>query len=177
MNQSDLTIIPDFPKKGVSFIDIFPLLNNPEHLKEIISFLDQSVFHRVIVVPEARGFLLSSILQAIDPSVVVIPCRKKGKLPPRNPHDIIAVSYEKEYGTDTLEIRRSDIKASLRGKGLRRVTFLDDILATGQTAAAVSSVLEEFGLIVSSYVFLGEVKACNGRSLLGDVPIHTLFQV
>lgn len=177
MNQTDLTIIPDFPKKGVNFIDIFPLLNNPEHLKEIVSFLDRSVDCHIIVVPEARGFLLSSLLQSIDPSVIVIPCRKKGKLPPRNSHDIISVSYEKEYGTDTLEIRRSDIKYALTQKTLNRVNFLDDILATGHTAAAVSSVLEELGLVVSSYVFLGEVKACDGRSLLGDVPIHTLFQL
>lgn len=175
MSSFELPIIADFPRSGVNYVDIFPIFSDKEKLTKVSDFLLNSIPDGAIVVPESRGFLLSSLV-LLNPgrNFVMIPCRKEGKLPPLSGVDLVKVSYHKEYGVDTLELRRSDIS---KIKDCENVTFLDDILATGNTAAAVSSVLESLGKEVTNYVFLGEVSALNGRSLFGKAPISVMFKV
>jgi adenine phosphoribosyltransferase len=151
--------IQGFPKKGILFKDITPLLNDAKARKKclqiLVSTLKEKQIDKVIGV-ESRGFLFGMLL-AQELNVGFVPVRKPNKLP----YDTISASYELEYGTDALEIHTDAIQ-----KG-DRVLIHDDVLATGGTAKAVCELVEKLGGIIVQCNFLIELTFLNGRKKLG----------
>jgi adenine phosphoribosyltransferase len=150
--------VPDFPKKGIIFKDITTLLKEPEPFKQVIDALyarykDKKIGKVVAI--ESRGFIFGGAL-ADRLGCGFVPVRKKGKLPA----ETHTVTYDLEYGTDTLEIHRDAIK-----KG-ERVLLLDDLLATGGTAKAVCELIEKIGGEIVEAAFLIELAFLNGRTKL-----------
>lgn len=160
--------IPDFPKKGVIFKDITPLLNSVEARKEVINRfienLPDTKIDKVIGV-ESRGFFFG-ILLAQELGVGFVPVRKKGKLP----FDTLSASYELEYGTDILEIHTDAIQ-----KG-ENVLIHDDVLATGGTIKAVSELVEKLGGNIVQLNFLMELEFLNGREKIKDRNVFSLLK-
>lgn len=151
--------VPDFPKPGIRFKDISPVLLDPALVAEVALALATpfvgSGVTRVVGI-ESRGFLWGPLIaQQLDCGFVIV--RKKGKLPP----DTHEVSYDLEYGSATLEIHRQALGAT------DRVLIHDDLLATGGTAAAAASLAQRIGAQVVGYTFLIELAFLNGRSALG----------
>jgi len=155
--------IQDFPKPGIGFKDITPLLINPKARKEtlevLLSTLKDKKIDKVIGV-ESRGFFFG-ILLAEELNAGFIPVRKPKKLP----FETIAASYDLEYGTDTLEIH---IDAIQKGD---KVVIHDDVLATGGTAKAVCELVERLGGEIVQCNFIMELTFLNGREKLGSNPI------
>ncbi len=160
--------IPDFPKKGIVFKDITPLLQNHSSLKEIVDKItDHYTNQRIdlIVGAEARGFLFGPAV-AINLKAGFVPVRKPGKLP----YETVSETYELEYGTDTLEIHRDAIKAG------DNVLILDDLLATGGTMAACCKLVESLGGKIIGCAFIIELGFLNGKDLLGKHDVFSLIQ-
>ncbi len=160
--------IPDFPKEGIVFRDITTLIKDKDAFKqavdEIVSDLkDKKIDY--IVGPEARGFLMGSAV-AYALGVGFVPVRKKGKLP----GEVIQKEYDLEYGTDILEIHKDAIE-----KG-SNVAIVDDLLATGGTVFAVSSLLEDIGAKVAAMEFLIELTFLNPREKLEKYHINSLVK-
>ncbi len=155
--------IQDFPKPGIDFKDITPLLINPQARKEtleiLLSTLKDKKIDKVVGV-ESRGFFFG-ILLAEELNAGFIPVRKSKKLP----YETISASYDLEYGTDTLEIH---IDAIQKGD---KVLIHDDVLATGGTAKAVCELVERLGGEIVQVNFLMELTFLNGREKLGINPI------
>jgi len=155
--------IQDFPKPGIGFKDITPLLIDPQARKEtleiLLSTLKEEKIDKVIGV-ESRGFFFG-ILLAEELNAGFIPVRKPKKLP----YETISASYDLEYGTDTLEIH---IDAIQKGD---KVVIHDDVLATGGTAKAVCELVEKLGGEIVQCNFLMELTFLNGRDKLGTNPI------
>jgi len=150
--------IQDFPKPGIIFKDITPLLANPKAVKECMALLINNLRERnidVVVGVESRGFFFATLL-AYELGAGFVPVRKPEKLP----FETISASYELEYGTDTLEIHTDAIK-----KG-DRVLIHDDVLATGGTAKAVCELVEKLGGEIVQCNFLMELSFLNGREKL-----------
>lgn len=150
--------VPDFPKPGILFKDITPVLAQPTLLSALVHALaapwrTRGITH--VAAPESRGFLLG-VPVALALGAAFVPVRKPGKLPAATRQ----VSYALEYGTDTIEMHQDALNAS------HRVLVLDDVLATGGTAAAVCRLVEEAGAAVIGCGFLMELSALNGRALL-----------
>lgn len=129
---NNIEFIDGFPKEGVRFANILPLLNNPVLRDKLRDVLQDSIPEDVdvIVAPEVRGMLLAYILT----DYTIVPIRKKGKLP----GDVISVTYDTEYSTDTLECRKVNLKN-------KNCWFIDDIYATGGTYKAVESLVDQLG--------------------------------
>ena len=159
-------VIENFPKPGISFKDITPLLLNGEVFKRAIQTLSWPYAGKVdaIVCIEARGFLIGAPM-AFKLSCGLIPVRKKGKLPAKT-HN---TTYDLEYGTDTLEIHADAVKSG------QKILIVDDVLATGGTAKAVINLIRELQGIVIGCAFLGELTDLKGRNKL-DVPIYSLIK-
>jgi adenine phosphoribosyltransferase len=158
--QSFLRDVPDFPKPGINFKDITPLLINPQARRKVIDeisthFRDQNV--QAIAAVEARGFIFG-ILLAEALAVPFIPVRKSGKLP----YQKIQEEYALEYGTATIEMH---VDAITQGT---RVLIHDDLLATGGTANAAGSMIERLGGIVMGYSFIINLGFLPGEKLLAD---------
>jgi adenine phosphoribosyltransferase len=155
--------IPDFPIPGILFRDITPLLKDKQGFRSMIDLFVQRFTGRGIdhvVGIEARGYILGApIAYAIGAGF--IPVRKPGKLP----YDKLSEEYALEYGTNALEIHAD---AVTRGE---RVLVVDDLLATGGTAAATGRLLERLGARVEAYAFLVELAGLDGRKQLGDAEI------
>jgi adenine phosphoribosyltransferase len=159
--------VPDFPSPGVLFRDITPVLADPAAFTTVATELATSVGAADVVVGiEARGFLLGAAA-ALVAGTGVVPVRKAGKLP----RVAASRTYELEYGTATLELPAETV-----GRGAR-VFLVDDVLATGGTAAAAADLLAEVGATVIGFGALLELTALNGRARLGDVPVHALLTV
>ncbi|WDF61931.1 adenine phosphoribosyltransferase [Flavobacterium sp. KACC 22758] len=155
--------IQGFPKEGILFKDITPLLNNVEARQECLSILVNSLKGQKIdkvVGAESRGFFFGMLL-AQELKAGFIPVRKPKKLP----FDIISASYELEYGTDSLEMHIDAIK-----KG-DRILIHDDVLATGGTAKAVCELVEKLGGEIVQCNFLMELTFLNGREKIKDYPV------
>ncbi|MGX7666214.1 adenine phosphoribosyltransferase [Flavobacterium pedocola] len=155
--------IQDFPKKGIVFKDITPLLASPEATRECLSLLVNSLGNKKIdkvVGVESRGFFFASLL-AQELEAGFVPVRKPNKLP----FSTLSASYALEYGTDTLEIHTDAIQ-----KG-EKVLIHDDVLATGGTAKAVCELVEKLGGEIVQCNFLMELTFLNGREKLGDKEI------
>lgn len=160
--------IPDFPKPGILFRDITPLLANPASLQYSIDMFAERVANYqpdYIAAIESRGFIFGMPL-AYKMGVGFAPVRKPGKLPSA----IHTASYTLEYGTDTLELHQD---AFPQGS---RVLIVDDLIATGGTAAATAELVEKTGSQVVGYGFVIELVALEGRSKLPDVPVTTLLE-
>jgi len=160
--------IPDFPKKGVVFKDITTLLRDAEAFSRSIDLLSSALLGRnydVLVGIESRGFIFASSL-AYKLGKGLIPVRKPGKLPAQT----VQVSYQLEYGTDSLEMHADAIE---RGQ---RVIIVDDVLATGGTARAVAELVEKVGGKVDALGFLVELDFLNGRRKLSDYEVLSILR-
>lgn len=164
MNLQDyIRDIQDFPKPGIGFKDITPLLLSPEAtsfcLETLVSSLQNQKIDKVIGV-ESRGFFFG-ILLAQKLNAGFVPVRKPKKLP----FDTISASYELEYGTDTLEMHVDAIQPG------DKILIHDDVLATGGTAKAVCELVEQLGGEIVQMNFLMELSFLNGREKLGNKEI------
>jgi adenine phosphoribosyltransferase len=165
--KSHVRSIADFPKKGIIFRDITTLLSDGEIFKQAIDQLAAPFRNKgitKIVGVESRGFLTAAPLAYLLDAGFV-PVRKRGKLP----HKTHAVTYELEYGVDTLEIHHDGIVAG------ERVLVTDDLLATGGTAKATCELVEKSGGIVAGVAFLIELAELQGRDKLAPRPIFSLI--
>lgn len=158
--------VPDFPKPGINFKDISPLLANGEAFSECTSELSVHMPADIdaIVGIESRGFLFGAALAQLT-GIGFVPIRKPGKLPA----DTHAIEYELEYGTDVLEIHRDALSHG------HRVVIVDDLLATGGTAAATIQLVEQLGAEVAACLFVIELDFLNGKEKLGNTPSFSLL--
>ncbi|MCK9618973.1 MAG: adenine phosphoribosyltransferase [Methylobacter sp.] len=159
--------IPDFPKPGIIFKDITPLVKDPAALRLAVHLLIQPFLGRNITVVagmEARGFIFGSLV-AWELGLPFVPLRKPGKLP----YDVQSVSYDLEYGSATLEAHIDAVDAN------DRVLLIDDLLATGGTAKASCELIEQLGAKVEACAFVVELDFLEGREKLGDYEIHSLL--
>jgi adenine phosphoribosyltransferase len=160
--------VPDFPKPGIQFYDITTLLKEPYGLRTTIDrlteLIDDPNIDTVIGV-EARGFIFAPAL-AYRLGAGFVPVRKPRKLPA----EIESISYELEYGKDTLEIHKDAI-----GNG-NRVIIADDLLATGGTARAVVDLVERLGGTVAGLAFVVELSFLNGRERFAGHKVASLLQ-
>ncbi len=160
--------IPDFPKPGILFKDITPLVRDPAALRLAVQLLIQPYLDRdltAVAGMEARGFIFGS-LAAWELGLPFIPLRKPGKLP----YDVQSVSYDLEYGSATLE---AHVDAVAPGD---RVLLIDDLLATGGTAKASCQLVEKLGAKVSACAFLIELEDLAGREKLTAYEVHSLLR-
>lgn len=171
MNLSQLKAlvrdVPDFPKKGIVFKDITPILKHPEALRfachKLAAMFQGDRIQQVVGI-ESRGFIFGAAV-ACELGAGFVPVRKSGKLPWTKE----AISYSLEYGQDTLEIHRDAVE---RGS---RVVVIDDLLATGGTAEAVTRLIEKLGGTVAGLGFLVELEFLNGRRRFPRHPVHSLI--
>lgn len=157
--------VQDFPKEGIVFKDITPLLADPKAVKECMALLINNLRERKIdkvVGVESRGFFFATLL-AYELGVGFVPVRKPKKLP----YDKVSVSYELEYGTDTLEMHTDAIKPG------DRILIHDDVLATGGTAKAVCELVEKAGGEIVQCNFLMELSFLNGRQKIGKYEVYS----
>lgn len=166
--QAFIRDVPDFPKKGIIFKDITPLLQNAAAFKHTIDVLTERYRDKrvdVVVAAEARGFILGAPL-AYNLGAGFVPVRKPAKLPA----ECISAEYALEYGVDSLHMHSDAI---LPGQ---RVLVIDDLLATGGTVAAKIELVERLGGQVVSLAFLIELTFLNGREALKDYEVVSLIQ-
>ena len=166
--MAELRTIENFPKEGVTFIDISPKLADKDDYKEIIDkmceFIPEGTDY--IVGPESRGYIFAAPV-AIKLGIGFIPVRKKGKLPA----ETLEVSYEKEYGVDTIQIHKDALSED------DVVILHDDILATGGTIQAAIELIKKFNVKKIYVSFIGEIDFLKGRDKIDkdlqvDVLIH-----
>ncbi|NOQ93483.1 MAG: adenine phosphoribosyltransferase [Methylophaga sp.] len=160
--------IPDFPKPGILFKDITPLVQDPTSLRIAISELIKPFKGENITAVagmEARGFIFGSIA-AWELGIGFIPLRKPGKLP----YDVQSVAYSLEYGEASLEAHIDAIQSG------DRILLIDDLLATGGTAKASCQLVEKLGGEVVACAFVVELTMLDGREKINDYPIHSLIQ-
>ena len=160
--------IPDFPKPGIMFRDITTLLRDPQGLSYTIDSLAEKCSEMsvdYVVGMESRGFIFGAPL-AYKKGIVFIHVRKPGKLPGA----VHFAEYELEYGVDRLEMHRDAMTSG------SRVLIVDDLIATGGTAAATAKLLEQAGCELVGFAFIIELQALGGRQKLPDVPIVTLVE-
>ena len=165
----------DFPKEGIVFVDIIPYLQNKSVFKQLIAQVAAACTAPTIIAPEARGFLFAApLLTEAEGVENIIPVRKSGKLPFAE-GDLREVVIEKEYGSDKLYYRLSDIAAGRVNGDVFEVTILDDVLATGGTAEGLAESLEackinidgkEYGVKVREFVFIVEIAELGGKARL-----------
>ena len=161
--------VPDFPKPGIVFKDITPLLADPSGLAEVVRQLAEPYLEAgvtKVVGMEARGFLLAAPV-AVALGAGVVPVRKPGKLP----REVHSLSYDLEYGSATLEVHQDAFTPD------DRVLLLDDVLATGGTAAATVSLLERYDAHVVGLAVLLELTFLNGRAMLPELDVHAVLTV
>jgi len=158
--------IPDFPKPGIVFRDITPVLADPGLLREAIDRLSEPYYeHDVAIVAgtEARGFIFAPAV-ALQLAAGFVPIRKKGKLP----CETYQATYKLEYGTDTLEMHRDAVEPGMR------VLMVDDLLATGGTMKACCEMVESAGATVVGCAFLVELSFLGGREKLAGYDVFSL---
>lgn len=156
--KSHIRNIPDFPKPGIQFKDITPLLKNPDTLEltsQVLArpFRNSNIDH--VVGLESRGFLFGTNL-AQDLHAGFVPIRKPDKLPA----ETVSSSYELEYGVDTIEMHADALKEG------DRVLIHDDLIATGGSAKAATELVEKLGAVVVGYSFIIELSALQGKDIL-----------
>lgn len=159
--------IPDFPKEGILFKDITPVLQNPETFREVIDafqkrYEETDITH--IAAIESRGFIFGAPL-AYNLNVGFVLLRKPGKLP----YKTYKEEYELEYGTDAIEIHQDAF-----GKN-DRVVLVDDLLATGGTALAAAKLIKKTGATIHEISFLIELSFLNAKEKLGSYPCHSFI--
>jgi adenine phosphoribosyltransferase len=159
--------IPDFPKKGILFRDITPLLADPSGLALSIELLANPFRGKridLVVGAESRGFIFgTAVACCLSAGFALV--RKPGKLP----HKKVSMTYDLEYGTDTLEMHSDSIVAG------QRVLIVDDVLATGGTMKACCDMVKQLGGELVGVAVLIELVGLNGRSKLGSTPVHSVL--
>lgn len=188
MNYTDIiNHYPDFPKPGIDFIDIIPFLSNKEAFNQLIADIDAHTHCPNVVTVEARGFFFAAPLLTQSQLVQnVVPIRKKGKLP-FSEGDLHGVSIEKEYGTDHVFYRLSDIAAGKSEGDTFYLTFFDDILATGGTACGIAEALnkerllidgKEYKVKVKEFIFLVEFPDLYDHQRINAIaPVHSFIKI
>jgi len=163
---------PDFPIPGIKFIDILPLFQDPIVHEALLRALELQVLEfgeqakpDVIVGLDARGFLFGPSL-ALRLGASFVPVRKKGKMP----GPCVTAAYEKEYGTDFFQMQEGAVTPG------QKVLVVDDIIATGGSAAAAGTLVKQLGGELIGYLFILEIPVLNGRSKLGGVQTVTLLE-
>ncbi|MCH1627660.1 adenine phosphoribosyltransferase [Fredinandcohnia quinoae] len=163
-----VTVVPDYPKPGIQFKDITPLMNDGEAYKyatdQIVQYAREKEID-LVVGPEARGFIIGCPV-AYSHGVGFAPVRKEGKLP----REVIKVEYGLEYGKDVLTMHRDAIQPG------QRVLITDDLLATGGTIEATIKLVEELGGIVAGIAFIIELTYLDGRKKLDGYDVLTLMK-
>jgi len=160
--------VKDFPKAGIVFKDINPVIQDGPAFREVIDrMLDYARSREVNAVAgiESRGFIFGAPL-ALALDVGFVPVRKLGKLP----GETLRAEYSLEYGTNTVEVQKDAIKAG------HRVLIVDDLLATGGTAAAAAELVEKLGGDVAGIVVMVELGFLNGREALKEYDLHSLIE-
>jgi adenine phosphoribosyltransferase len=160
--------VPDFPKPGILFRDITPILKDHNVLARSMELMVEPFRNRgieMVLGIESRGFLFGPGIAA-HLEAGFAPVRKKGKLPP----ETIAEEYSLEYGTDIIEIRNDAVDAGMK------VLVVDDLIATGGTAAATVSLLEKCGAKVEGLSFLVELADLQGRACIPASEIHSVIR-
>ncbi len=158
--------VPDYPQPGVLFRDLTPLMAHPLAMKYVTDCITRHLAEtgaEAVAAIDARGFIFAAPA-AVQAGLPFIPLRKSGKLPP----EVIGADYALEYGTARLEARNDAIAPG------KRVVIVDDLLATGGTAAAAVKLLNELGANVVSAAFVVELTFLNGRDQLNGTDIFTL---
>ncbi|NOV30981.1 adenine phosphoribosyltransferase [Methylomonas sp. ZR1] len=159
--------IPDFPKPGIIFKDITPLVKDPATLRLAVHQLLHPFLGRDITAVagmEARGFIFGSLV-AWELGIPFIPLRKPGKLP----YGVQSVSYDLEYGSAELEVHIDAVDSN------DKVLLIDDLLATGGTAKASCELIEKLGATVVACAFVVELDFLQGREKLGNYEVHALL--
>lgn len=167
--KGSLRTIPDYPKLGVTFQDITPVLRDAALFKAAVDgmsepFLRQGVTHVLAI--EARGFILGGAIAAAL-GAGFIPARKAGKLP----WETVRKVFTLEYGDDTLEAHRDEFTED------SRIIVVDDVLATGGTAAAAADLVAQLKGRLVGYSFLLEIPSLKGRTTLSGAPVHVVVEV
>jgi len=159
--------VPDYPKPGVLFKDITPLLGNAEAFGDVIEAM-AAVFGPVdtVVGIEARGFILAAPV-AYEIRAGFVPVRKQGKLPSAT----FAQEYDLEYGSAVLEVHQDAFQPGMR------VLIVDDVLATGGTARATASLIQQAGAQIVGVAVLMELSFLKGREAIGDLEVRSLLVV
>lgn len=160
--------IPDFPKQGILFRDITTLLKDKKAFKDAVNALSARYKNKkidLVVAVEARGFIFGAAV-AHKLGAGFIPVRKKGKLPWKTS----SVTYELEYGTDTLEMHQDAVGPQ------DKVLIVDDLLATGGTVKAVTELVKQLGGKIVGIAFLIELTDLKGRDKLKGFPVHSLIK-
>lgn len=161
-----VTTIPDFPEPGIMFRDITSLIQNPEGLKlavDSLADLVRDLDFDVVVGPEARGFIFGvPVAYLLGKGFVCV--RKKGKLP----RETVSQKYDLEYGQAEVEIHKDDIRPG------QKVVIVDDLIATGGSAAAAAKLVEKLGGEVVRMVFVMELAGLKGREKLAGYDVQTL---
>ena len=158
--------VPDFPKPGIDYKDITPVLKNPAAFKSLVRQMIESseaVHADKIVGIESRGFIMGAAM-AFELGIGFCPARKKGKLPWKTN----SAAYALEYGEDELEIHQDAVEAG------ESVLLVDDLVATGGTAAAAIKLVESLGAKVMGVSAFIELDFLKGRDKFGDVPLFSL---
>lgn len=158
--------IPDFPKEGILFRDVTPILAHPEAMREVVDRFNDFVKEikaDFVLAPEARGFLFG-VPVALECHIGFAPVRKPGKLP----RETVEQTYELEYGQDALCMHVDAIKPG------QRVVIIDDLLATGGTVQAMVSMVEKMQAHVVGVGFVVELDDLKGRDLFKDIPVLSL---
>jgi len=165
--HNKIRTIENFPEPGIQYRDITPMVRDPAALRLAVhQLIHPFIGERLtaIVGMEARGFIFGS-LAAWDLGIGFVPLRKPGKLP----HDVHSVSYDLEYGSTSLEVHVDALTAD------DRVLVIDDVLATGGTAAASCHLIEKLGAEIAACAFVVELDALAGREKLSGYRIHSLL--
>ncbi|PCH41186.1 adenine phosphoribosyltransferase [Wolfiporia cocos MD-104 SS10] len=173
--RSLLKAHPDFPKKGIVFLDIFPILRDPVAFESLIThFVYHLTSHTiphspskkvdVVVALDARGFLLGPVI-AMRLGAAFVPVRKKGKLP----GECVTATYKKEYGSDSFEMQADAIQPG------QNVVIIDDLIATGGSAKAAGQLVSQLGGKVIEYLFIIELLFLKGAQRL-DAPVYSMVK-
>jgi len=160
--------IPDFPKPGILFKDITPLLADPRGFNHCLDLFEdrfQGAPLDAIVGMESRGFIFGAALAA-RMHVAFVPARKPGKLPA----EVERIEYALEYGTDSLEIHKDGLEPG------ERVLVVDDLIATGGTAKATGDLIERMGAVVAAYAFVIDLAFLDGKAKLAPRRVETLLE-
>jgi adenine phosphoribosyltransferase len=165
--EAKIRDIPDFPKPGIIFRDITPLVADPRALQLSVyqllqPFLGETI--NAVAGMEARGFIFGSLV-AWELGVGFIPLRKPGKLP----YDVQSASYDLEYGSAALEMHTDAVNAG------DRILLIDDLIATGGTAQASCQLVEDLGGEIAGCSFVIELDALKGRDKLSKYRVHSLL--
>ena len=185
--KNALKFYKDFPKEGIVFVDIIPLLQDKKIFTQLIEEIGNRLTAPNIAAPEARGFLFSAPLMLAKEEVQsIMPIRKSGKLP-YNEGDLCDVEIEKEYGSDHLFYRLSDIAAAKADGDEIHISILDDLLATGGTAEGIAqSMMEqriikdgkEYKVVIDEFIFLVELDFLKGAERLEKIaPVKSIIHL